>query len=125
MPAVNVPSKAPGTSLSYITVGAILAVFAGTSYFFMSGDVHPVVGYIRTCAFLLGLILMAIGFGVGHIGRVARTAEEAPAPGATVPPAAARMNSAPASPVQSPNGMPPNEVAMYAMPNSNNTSQTS
>ena len=69
-------SRAPGTSLAYITIGAIMAVLAGTSYFFFQGN--AVLGYIRTSFFALGIILMVIGFTVGHIGRAARKAEVPP-----------------------------------------------
>lgn len=69
-------SRAPGTSLAYITIGAIMAVLAGTSYFFFQGD--AVLGYIRTSFFALGIVLMVIGFTVGHIGRAARKAEVPP-----------------------------------------------
>ena len=69
-------SRAPGTSLAYITIGAIMAVLAGTSYFFFQGN--AVLGYIRTSFFALGIVLMVIGFTVGHIGRAARKAEVPP-----------------------------------------------
>jgi hypothetical protein len=69
-------SRAPGTSLASITIGAIMAVLAGTSYFFFDGN--AVVGYIRTAFLILGIVLMAIGFTVGHIGRAARKAEVPP-----------------------------------------------
>jgi len=69
-------SRAPGTSLAYITIGAIMAVLAGTSYFFFDGN--AVVGYVRTSILVLGIVLMIIGFTVGHIGRAARKAEVPP-----------------------------------------------
>jgi hypothetical protein len=69
-------SRAPGTSLAYITIGAIMAVLAGTSYFFFAGN--TAVGYIRTSFLILGIVLIAIGFTVGRIGRAARRAEVPP-----------------------------------------------
>ncbi len=108
MPAINKPSNAPGTSLGYITVGAILAVLAGTSFFFFSNSQNAVFGYIRTCAFIIGLILLVLGFSVGQIGRVARAADEAPAPGGVTPPPAARpANGTPLTAVPSGNGVGP------------------
>jgi hypothetical protein len=75
-------SRAPAASLAYITIGAIMAVLAGTSYFFFDGN--AVVGYIRTSFFVLGIVLIGIGFTVGRIGRAARKAE-VPPPEATNP----------------------------------------
>jgi len=53
-----------------------MAVLAGTSYFFFNGN--AVVGYVRTSFLILGIVLMIIGFTVGHIGRAARKAEVPP-----------------------------------------------
>jgi len=53
-----------------------MAVLAGTSYFFFNGN--ATLGYIRTSFFALGIVLMIIGFTVGHIGRAARKAEVPP-----------------------------------------------
>jgi len=76
VPILQAESRAPGTSLAYITIGAIMAVLAGTSYFFFDGS--AVFGYIRTSFLALGIVLMVIGFTVGHIGRAARKAEVPP-----------------------------------------------
>jgi hypothetical protein len=76
VPILQAESRAPGTSLAYITIGAIMAVLAGTSYFFFDGNAY--VGYIRTSFLVLGIVLMVIGFTVGHIGRAARKAEVPP-----------------------------------------------
>ena len=78
MTVPSTPSHAPATSLTFITIGAILAVLAGTSYFYFPGDTPAVMSYIRACALILGLALVGIGFGVGHIGRSAREAEVPP-----------------------------------------------
>lgn len=78
VPVLTKPSAAPGTSLAYITIGAIMAVLAGTSYFFFDGTGERIIGYIRTSFLVLGLVLAAIGFTVGHIGRAARKSELPP-----------------------------------------------
>jgi hypothetical protein len=75
-PITSVPSRLPGTALAYITLGAIMAVLAGTSYFFFDGNAF--IGYIRASFLVLGMVLMIIGFTVGHIGRAARKAEVPP-----------------------------------------------
>jgi len=77
-PALSKPSAAPGTSLTYITIGAIMAVLSGTSYFFFDGTGDRFIGYIRTSFLLLGIVLAVIGFTVGHIGRAARKSELPP-----------------------------------------------
>lgn len=75
-PITTLPSRMPGTSLAYITIGAIMAVLAGTSYFFFEGNAF--IGYVRTSFLTLGVVLIIIGFTVGHIGRAARKAEVPP-----------------------------------------------
>lgn len=70
MATLTKPTNAPGTSLSYITIGAVLAVISGTSYFFLSMSEHQILNWLRACALILGLVLLAIGFAVGRIGQV-------------------------------------------------------
>jgi hypothetical protein len=77
-PILPSTSSAPGTSLAYITIGAIMAVLAGTSYFFFDGNGSPLIGYLRTSFLVLGIVLVVIGFTVGHIGRAARKSELPP-----------------------------------------------
>lgn len=81
---------APGVSLSYITIGAVLTVLSGTSYiFFNQSSGHPIVGYIRMSALILGIVFLAIGFGVGRIGQVSGETEKtitSDGPVAVVPP---------------------------------------
>jgi hypothetical protein len=77
MPILTRPSSAPGMSLSYITIGALLAIWS--SVWYLMG--HPETQWARvfcTGLFLTGLVLLAIGFGVGYIGRAARHAELPP-----------------------------------------------
>lgn len=75
-------TKATGTALTYITIGAILSVLAGTSFFFFTQpfEDNKVLGYVRVTVLLIGLVLFLIGLAVGQISRVAAkneaTAEE-------------------------------------------------
>jgi len=80
-PISTPPSSAPGTSLAYITIGGIMVVLAGTSYFFFDASNSRLVGYIRTSFLVLGILSMLIGFAVGHIGRAARKSELPPREG--------------------------------------------
>ena len=91
MPIMTKPSSAPSTALCYITIGAIMAVLAGTSYFFYDDPGHRFIGYIRTSFLILGIVLLVIGFAVGEISRSARKSE-LPPPEAT--PAVARESQA-------------------------------
>ncbi len=78
MQVLTKPTAAPGTSLAYLTIGAVMAVLAGTSYFFFNGAGNPVGNYVRASFLILGIVLMLIGLFVGHIGRAARKAELPP-----------------------------------------------
>jgi hypothetical protein len=90
-------------ALIYITVGALLAVWSGIWYWYMIG--HPpdtdVAWYLCYGVLFTGLILLAIGFGVGQIGRAARHAE-LPPPEATPTEAAVEQNMAARAPVVAP-----------------------
>ncbi len=101
MTAMTNRSDAPGKSLGFITVGAILAVLSGTSFFFFARSPdHPMVDYLRVVAFLLGLVFLAIGFAVGRIQRVAREADAAPPATVAAPSdASAAKPASPLSPV--------------------------
>jgi hypothetical protein len=68
-------SGAPGVSLSYVTIGAVLAVLSGTSFFFTTSSWPQALNYVRWCAFILGLVFLVIGFGVGRIGQVSGETE--------------------------------------------------
>src|SRR5262249_21283729 len=71
MAILTKPTNAPGTSLSYVTIGAILTVVSGTSYYFFTfGSEHAVLGYLRMCGLILGVAFLTIGFAVGRIGQV-------------------------------------------------------
>ena len=119
------PSSAPGTSLAYITIGAVMAVLAGTSFFFFDGTGNRVVGYIRLSFLIIGLVLMVIGFAVGHIGREALKSEIALA-GASR--GVARENQANASrgaaAAQQPAAQPAQAPQTAGTPSTNSVTQT-
>jgi hypothetical protein len=72
------PSSAPGTSLAYITVGSILAIWSAVWYIAFRPETRW--GFaICLGLFLTGVAFLVIGFGVGRIGREARHAELPPA----------------------------------------------
>lgn len=76
MPIMSKPSGAPKASLTFITLGVLMAIPAAVGY-----TMFQPVGVGRFfCAtfFLLGLAFMIIGFSVGYIGRSARNAELPP-----------------------------------------------
>jgi hypothetical protein len=77
-------NPAARSALAYITIGALMDVWAGIWYWYMrTGTPAGHDGswtYICTGVFLTGLVLMAIGFMVGRIGREARHADAPPAP---------------------------------------------
>jgi hypothetical protein len=84
MPVLSQPSFAAKTALWYITGGAVLDIFATTYWFFF---VRPLptddpgmntTHFWVVSIFLLGLVLMVIGFFLGRIGRAARHAELPP-----------------------------------------------
>jgi hypothetical protein len=80
MAILTKPSAEARVALIYITGGALLDVWSGVWYFYMRASPPTTVVPYYLCAgfFLTGLILMLIGFGVGHIGRAARRAELPP-----------------------------------------------
>ena len=73
------PTNAPGVSLKYVTIGAVLAVLSGTSYYFLprTSD-HAFLEYCRMCALILGVVLLVIGFAVGRIGQVSGESQPVP-----------------------------------------------
>jgi hypothetical protein len=74
------PSAEARVALIYITGGALLGVWSGVWYLYLrdSPPTTAVPYYLCTGFLLTGLILILIGFGVGHIGRAARRAELPP-----------------------------------------------
>lgn len=74
MPTLNKPSSGPGTSLTYITIGAILAIWSSVWFF----GIQPETRLSQSiCAglFLTGIVFLAIGLGIGRIGRAAQAVE--------------------------------------------------
>ena len=88
------PSSAPGTSLAYITVGAILSIWSAVWYYAFRPETRWG-SAVCMGLFLTGVAFLVIGFGVGRIGREARHAE--------LPPAEATPKVVPAQPA-APNG---------------------
>jgi hypothetical protein len=72
------------SAITYITVGALMSVWAGIWYWYMwsvsPGNRDGSWWYICTGVLLSGLVLIAIGLMVGRIGREARHADAPPAP---------------------------------------------
>jgi len=113
MPILTRPSSAAYTSLIYITVGALMDVWSGIWYWYMSrnwaawSDPYHYICY----GFLLtGVVLLVIGFAVGQIGRNARHAELPPPEGLQAakeqPQLAQQPNPAPPAPPVAPVATP-------------------
>lgn len=69
------------TSLIYLTVGALTVVWTLIYYMYLRQNGASENAFLWCYGFLLsGLVLLAIGFGVGHIGRSAMPAEVAATP---------------------------------------------
>ena len=77
MPIMSKPSAAPKISLTFITLGVLMAIPAAVSYAMFQPE--GVGRFFCVTFFLLGLAFMIIGFSVGYIGRSARHAELPPA----------------------------------------------
>jgi hypothetical protein len=77
-------NPAARSALVYITLGALMDVWAGIWFWYMRsthpGDRDGAWWYVCTGMVLTGLVLMVIGFLVGRIGREARHADAPPAP---------------------------------------------
>lgn len=79
MPILSKPANAAYMALVYITIGALLDVWTLVWYVYLRNTSYAGPAYywcIGLC--LTGITLMLIGFGVGHIGRAARSAELPP-----------------------------------------------
>jgi len=88
------PSSAAFTSLIYITIGALMDVWSGIWWYYMTrghGPDNVAMWYVCYGFLLTGAVLIVIGFAVGRIGRSARKAEvptQVTAPAANNPPPA-------------------------------------
>lgn len=76
MPIMSKPSGAPKASLTFITLGVLMAIPAAVSYAMFQPE--GVGRFFCVTFFFLGLAFMIIGFSVGYIGRSARNAELPP-----------------------------------------------
>jgi hypothetical protein len=75
------PSSAAKTSLTYITLGALLLVWTGIWYWYLHNHPEGVLSrtwYICYGLMASGAVLLIIGLAVGEIGRQARHAELPP-----------------------------------------------
>jgi hypothetical protein len=76
-------NPAARSALIYITIGALMDVWGGIWLWYIRsippGTRDPSWNYVCTGVLLTGIVLMAIGFLVGRIGRVARHADAPPA----------------------------------------------
>jgi hypothetical protein len=77
MPPLSKPSGAPATALTYITVGALMTVWSSV-WWFTRPPHSTIATTVDLGLFLTGLVLLAIGFAVGQIGRSARAVELPP-----------------------------------------------
>lgn len=69
------------TSLTYLTIGALIVVWTIIWYVYLNNNGAAANTYLWAHGFLAtGIVLVAIGLGVGQIGRSAMAAETAPTP---------------------------------------------
>lgn len=120
MPILSKPTSAAHLAIIYVTVGALMDVWSGIWYVYMSRhqDAYGDSPYWYVCyGFLLtGLVLMVIGFALGRIGRSARKAELPPSE-VTGAAARAEQNAAAQPPILVPMGTPmPGQVVGYQQP---------
>ena len=80
MPILSKPASAARTAMIYITVGALLDVWMGIWYAYLSNHPPQSDGTWYWCyGFMLtGLTLIVLGLTIGQIGRQARHAELPP-----------------------------------------------
>ena len=117
MPAHSKPSSASRIAIIYITIGALMAVWSAVWYLWLN-EMHPEqrASYFWCAGLMLsGLTLVAIGLGVGRIGRAAAHADLTPeqATGESKPgptPAPRPPTAVPVQMVPAPPGAPPAPV---------------
>jgi hypothetical protein len=64
------------TAVTFITVGALMAVWSAVYYVYLNRHESGDFAYLWVYGFFFsGLVLIGIGIGLGHIGRVVRDAE--------------------------------------------------
>ena len=77
MAIMSKPSAAPHISLTFITIGVIMAIPSAVWYTMFNP--HDMSRFLCVSMFFLGVAFLLIGFSVGYIGRAARQAELPPA----------------------------------------------
>jgi len=106
-------SSAARISLTYITIGAMTVIWTGVWYVYLYNNPPESHGVFYWCGGFLvtGLILILIGFGLGHIGRSAQCADLPPQ---QVAPVVINTQPAAASPVAV--VAPPDATGVLAAP---------
>jgi len=77
MAIMSKPSAAPHISLTFITIGVVMAIPSAVWYSMFNPQNFA--RFSCMSLFFLGLAFLVIGFSVGYIGRAARQAELPPA----------------------------------------------
>ena len=79
-PVMSKPSSAAPASLFYITLGALMTVWSGIWFWYLydNGSGHRILNYVCTGCLITGVVLLAIGFTLGPLSRMARHAELPP-----------------------------------------------
>jgi len=79
-PILSKPSSAAPTSLFYITIGALLTVWSAIWFIYLRNNPpsHQLYHYFCYGSLGTGLVLLAIGFTLGPLSRLARHAELPP-----------------------------------------------
>jgi hypothetical protein len=103
MPVLSKPSFAPRAAVLYVTIGALIGVWSGIWFWYMSN--HPpqreVLWYWCWGFLLTGATLVVIGLALGQIGRAARHAELPPEE-VMATEAKAELNAAARAPIVAP-----------------------
>jgi len=114
------PKQATSATMAivYITVGALMDVWTVIYWIYLRGEDQTTVSsttYLWVYGFFFsGMVLMAIGFGLGYIGRSAKQAEVSAPPPMMQMPTAGQVVPAPvAQPVQ---GNPPGVAPAVSVP---------
>ena len=76
MAIMSKPSAAPHISLTFITIGCVMAI--PSAVFYTMFNPHDLSRFFCVSLFFLGVAFLFIGFSVGYIGRTARQAELPP-----------------------------------------------
>lgn len=73
-------SSAARTALVYITIGALIVIWTGVWWLYLRNNPPETTGVYYWCGgfMVTGLTLIAIGLGIGQIGRSARHADLPP-----------------------------------------------